>query len=263
MRVLLTGGASGLGAALLRACLARGDRVTVIDRLPRPEPPEAPEPALTWLRHDLGSTDPAAWAAVEAAVLEQGPFDLTLLNAGISATGRFESIPMPDHLQVSRVNLHAPLRLSMALHRGGALARGGRLVFVASLSCFTGYPGAASYAASKDGLAAFARSLRKPLRREGVSVQLLCPGPMDTPHAARHAPLGANPGRRILPERVAQRVLTASPRPFLLLCGPGAHLAATLGRIAPRTMTRIMGRVLFDRLKGPPPQPADTGSERR
>ena len=247
MRVLLTGGSSGLGAALLHACAARGDRVTVIDNA---RAPDILPPSVHWLRQDLGSTDAAAWDAIETALDGQGPFDLAILNAGISATGRFERIPLAQHQQVSRVNLHAPLRLSMLLQQRKALSRGGRLVFVASLSCFTGYPGAASYGASKDGLAAFARSLRGPLRRDGISVQLLCPGPMDTPHASRHAPQGAKPGRRMAPEGVARMVLAASRRRFLLLPGPGARLAALFGRLAPQTMTRIMGRALFDKLKG-------------
>lgn len=246
MRVLLTGGASGLGAALLGACQARGDQVTVIDAAPRTGMAAR---STSWLRHDLGTADPVAWANLETAMLAHGRFDLVVLNAGISATGRFEQIELADHLQVSRINLHAPLRQSMLLRRHGALAPGARLVLVASLSCFTGYPGAASYAASKDGLAAFARSLRRPLQREGIAVQLLCPGPMDTPHAARHAPAGTSAGRRLSPERVAQQVLTASPRRFLLLPGVGAHLGAMLGRMAPQAMTRIMGRVLFSRLK--------------
>ncbi len=250
MRVLLSGGASGLGAALLHACMARGDQVTVIDAVPDPQgAPEGPAGGLAWLCHDLGAADPVAWAQLETALVDRGPFDLVVLNAGISATGRFEHIPLADHRQVSRVNLRAPLQLAMVLQHRKALAPGARLVFVASLSCFTGYPGAASYAASKDGLAAFARSLRRPLRQAGVVVQLLCPGPMDTPHAARHAPKRAGRERRMPPERVAKLVLRASPRRFLLLPGTGAHLAALLGRIAPRTMTRIMGRVLFDKLK--------------
>ncbi len=247
MRVLLTGGSSGLGAALLNACVARGDRVTVIDTA---RCPDAVPPSVHWLRHDLGSADMAGWDAIETALAGQGPFDLTILNAGISATGRFECIPLAQHQQISRVNLHAPLRLCMLLQQRRAFARAGRLVFVASLSCYTGYPGAASYAASKDGLATFARSLRAALRRDGVGVQLLCPGPMDTPHASRHAPQDAKPGRRIAPDRVARLVLGASRRRFLLLPGPGARLAAILGRIAPQGMTRIMGRVLFDKLKG-------------
>ena len=246
MNILLTGAASGLGAALLRVCIARGDSVCVIDL--DACPPDLPS-SVTWLHHDLSATDPEIWDQLSKGLTLSGPFDLAVLSAGISATGRFETISPDAHQQVSRVNLHAPMRLSLLLHQHGGMAGGARLVFVASLSCFTGYPGAASYGASKDGLAAFARSLRKPMRRLGVAVQLLCPGPMDTPHATKYAPKGARADRRIAPELVAQMLLDAPRGRFVLLPGSAAKLAAILGRLAPGLMTRIMGRVLFAKLK--------------
>lgn len=244
MRVLLTGAASGLGAELLRACLARGDHVCSLDRAPCPDWATG----ATWVQVDLGAV--ADWAAMGAELTTQGPFDLVILNAGISATGMFEAIAIDRHQAVSRVNLHAPVQITAQLVQGGAIAQGGRLVFVASLSCFTGYPGAASYAASKDGLAAFAASLRKPLWQDKrIAVQLVCPGPMDTPHATEHAPKGADSSRRMSPAKVAQAILTAPARASAILPGAGAKLAARLGHIAPQTMTRIMGRVLFSKLK--------------
>jgi len=250
MNILLTGAASGLGAALLHACVARGDRVSVIDLDARPA---GLPPTVTWLRHDLSATDPATWGQIALELVQHGPYDLAVLSAGISATGRFETISPDAHQQVSRVNLHAPMQLSLLLHQQGGFTEAARLVFVASLSCFTGYPGAASYGASKDGLAAFARSLRKPMNRAGVAVHLLCPGPMDTPHATKYAPKGARADRRIAPELVAQIVLDAPRGRFVLLPGNAAKLAALLGRIAPALMTRIMGRVLFAKLKDQTP----------
>lgn len=250
MNILLTGAASGLGAALLRTCIGRGDSVCVIDV--GACPPDLP-PSVIWLRHDLSATDAAIWAQISRGLAQHGPYDLVVLSAGISATGRFEAISPDAHQQVSRVNLHAPMQLSLVLHQQGGLSCGARLVFVASLSCFTGYPGAASYGASKDGLAAFARSLRKPMRRMGVAVQLLCPGPMDTPHATKYAPKGARADRRIAPELVAQMLLDAPRGRFVLLPGHAAKLAAMMGRFAPALMTRIMGRVLFAKLKDQAP----------
>jgi short-subunit dehydrogenase len=244
MRVLLTGAASGLGAALLRACMAREDQVCALDRAPCPDGVR-----VDWVQTDLGAvTD---WAALGAELAEKGPFDLVILNAGISATGPFETITLDRHRAVSRVNLHAPLQITAQLVQAGSLAQGGRLVLVASLSCFTGYPGAASYAASKDGLAAFAASICKPVWRDHrIAVQLVCPGPMDTPHATEHAPEGADASRRMSPAKVAQAILTAPARRKVILPGMGAKLAAAAGRIAPQTLTRIMGRVLFAKLKG-------------
>ena len=241
MKVLITGGASGLGAALVAACAARGDDVHVID---------ITSPAgMNWHQHDMGSSDPAEWDKLSTWLAAHGPFDLVVLSAGISATGRFEATALADHQRVTAINLTGPIRLAYLLDGSGFLRPGGRLVFVGSLSCFTGYPGAASYAASKDGLAGFARALRGPMRKSGISVQLVCPGPMDTPHATRYAPEGASAKGRIAPEQVARAILAAPSRRFVLIPGAGPKLAAALGRIAPQTMTRLMGRVLFAKLK--------------
>lgn len=237
MKVLVTGGASGLGAALAQECTARGDLVHVLDVAPGPG---------VFHAHDMASSDTAAWSALADWLAAHGPFDLVVLSAGISATGRFEAIPLSDHHKVTAVNLAGAIRF-VHLLQVNALAPGARLVFVASLSCFTGYPGAASYAASKDGLAGFARSLRKPLRRRGMRVQLACPGPMDTPHATRYAPEGANPKGRLAPERAARAILRA--RGFTIIPGAGPKLAGLAGRLAPQAMTRLMGRVLFAKLK--------------
>ena len=246
MKVLVTGGASGLGAALVVACRQRGDGVSVIDLA------LGPEADFTWFQHDMGSPDPQDWARLGAWLARLGPFDLVVQSAGISATGPFESIAPDRHLGVTGVNLAGPMQLALILQQGGLIAQGGRLVFVASLSCFTGYPGAVSYAASKDGLSAFARSLRKPLRKQGIFVQLICPGPMDTPHATRYAPEGSSGKGRIAPESVACAILRAAPRQFSVVPGAGPKLTALLGRAFPRTMTRIMGRVLFDKLRSGP-----------
>lgn len=237
MKVLITGGASGLGAALASICTGRGDTVHVIDIAPNAQS----------FAHDMGSADPPAWHALAQWLAANGPFDLVILSAGISATGRFEAIPLSDHHAVTSVNLTGPVRLVHLLDTGDHLNAGARLVFVASLSCFTGYPGAASYAASKDGMAGFARSLRGPMRKRGVKVQLACPGPMDTPHASRYAPNGSSAKGRLAPERAAQAILNA--RCFTIIPGTGPKLAAFLGRLAPQTMTRLMGRVLFSKLK--------------
>ncbi|CUX80355.1 MAG: putative short-chain dehydrogenase [Roseibaca calidilacus] len=237
MKVLITGGASGFGAAVASACAARGDIVYVLDRVPGPG---------VFHAHDMASPDLAAWAALADWLAAQGPFDLVVLSAGISATGRFEDIPLQDHHKVTAVNLAGVIRLVQMLEKD-ALAPGARLVFIASLSCFTGYPGAASYAASKDGLAGFARSLRAPMRKRGVRVQLACPGPMDTPHATRYAPEGSSAKGRMSPERAAQAVLRS--RSFVVVPGLGPKLAVLAGRVAPQSMTRLMGRVLFSKLK--------------
>lgn len=243
-RVLITGGSSGLGQALVAQCRAQDQTsVCVLDVAP------PADGSADWVTHDMGTPDNDKWHALCDTLVAKGPFDLVVLNAGINATGRYEQVPVDAHLAVARVNLRGPMRLVHMLLQNNLLAAGGRVVFISSLSVFTGYPGAASYAASKDGLACLARSLRKPLRKAGnIHVQLVCPGPMDTPHATRHAPKDARADRRMDPAKVARMILAQRDRRFLLVPGGGARIAAALGRAFPQTMTRIMGKVLFRKL---------------
>jgi cyclic-di-GMP-binding biofilm dispersal mediator protein len=248
MKVLITGGASGLGAALVAACAARGDAVTVLDIAAAP-----PDAAAMWLCADLA--DPAAVSALAPALAQGGPFDLVVACAGLSATGPFEDQDAAAHPVLIAVNLTAPALVLAHLLQTGGLAPGGRVVLVSSLSYFTGYPGAAVYGGTKDGLVALARALRKPLWRAGrIAIHALAPGPMDTPHAARYAPPGASGKGRIAPEAVAEFILRLRGRALVPVPGAGARMMAGFGRLAPGLATRAMRRIIYDKYprKGAP-----------
>lgn len=240
---LVTGGSAGLGAALVAALLARGYRVTCIDR----HRPAVADERLAFIQLELGEMG-ALGAASEA--LAEKRFDVVILNAGISAVGAFEAIA-PDALQrVIDVNLRAPIELTRLLLSGGALAPGASLVFVASLSNRFGYPGAAVYAATKQGLEAFARSLRPALTQKVICV---LPGPLDTDHARRYAPRGGTERRRMSAEVLAARILASLGRSGTLYASLPQQLAALAGTLLPGLMTGLMRRGLFVRLIGSPP----------
>ena len=236
-RALVTGSAAGLGEALADALLAGGWSVVGIDRAVR-----APADGYEHLRVDLADPDAVDAVLADAA----GPFDLVVLNAGISATGRFERLPAEAHARVLSVNAEAPLTIADGLLAGRALAPGAALVLVASLSVDVGYPGAASYAASKEAIAGYARSLRK--RRGGPVVTVVHPGPIRTEHAARHAPPGASERSRMPAAELARRVLAGAWRGGTLRPGGAARAAGMLARLAPGFAARAMRRALFDRL---------------
>ena len=84
------------------------------------------------------------------AIIAAGPFDLVFLNAGASATGGFETLPAATVERLMVLNAETPMILAANLLRAGAVTGG--VCFVSSLSHYTGYPGAAAYAASKDAL---------------------------------------------------------------------------------------------------------------
>ncbi|MGR3491165.1 MAG: SDR family NAD(P)-dependent oxidoreductase, partial [Shimia sp.] len=179
-RVLITGAAHGLGLALARACLDRGDDVFGVDADPRVL---AAMPRGKGLHVDLTDAD------APAAILESlgGPLDVVIQAAGISGTGPFQELSAAHHARILSVNLTAPMTLATTLLREDALSDRATLCFVGSVSTYTGYPGAVSYAASKDGLASFARSLDAALPR-GMRASCVFPGPLRTDHARRYAP---------------------------------------------------------------------------
>jgi NAD(P)-dependent dehydrogenase (short-subunit alcohol dehydrogenase family) len=241
MRALVTGGSHGLGAALVRRLDADGVEVWIVDRAE----PDA-KGAGHFLRCDLADRD--TLIELTGRLRAAGPFDLVVMSAGINAVGPFESMPLDVVRNLHEVNCVAPILLTRELLAHDLIARGGRLVFVSSLSHFTGYPGASVYAGGKDALVAFARSLRRPLwSRHGIRVQVAAPGPMQTAHAARHAPPGSTGRGRADPDLVARALLRARRR-LVIVPGPTAKLSSLVGRLFPDLATRVMRKIIYDRL---------------
>ena len=241
-RALVTGGHAGLGLAFCRALTEAGYAVTALDRT-------APKSAVPWTHRVCDLRDRAHVDAAVHYLTAGEPFDLVIFNAGVSATGRFEKIPLEVHQRLIAVNVEAPIVLCSELARRGALAKGGHVVFISSLSHMTGYPGAASYAA-KDAIAIYAKSIRRPFRRDlGVHVACAFPGPIRTAQAERHAPKGAKAQSRIAPEEMAQRILAALRwRRKVIVPGTRARIFALTGRLFPKLTARAMRRIVFDRL---------------
>ncbi len=243
-RVLITGGSAGLGRAIAGWFAERGTSVVSVDLLPANEP--APE--LVHIECDLSSRQAVDRAL--PAILAAGPYSFVFLNAGANATGPFEELPPQTIAKLLQLNTEAPILLASVLMREQAI-RGG-ICFVSSLSHFTGYPGAATYAASKDAVAVYAKSVRKPFARAGVSVTLACPGPLRTGHAARHAPQGADASRRMPASEAAEAIIAATQKGRkLAIPGYGPKLFALAGRIAPKFVTRQMRKLILEKLEKP------------
>jgi NAD(P)-dependent dehydrogenase (short-subunit alcohol dehydrogenase family) len=238
---LVTGGAAGLGHALCRQLQAEGWRIVTCD-IVKPDDPD-----WRWIELDLG--DRAALDERIPTILALGPYELVVLNAGISATGRFEHLPVEAMLRVLRVNAETPMVLTSRLESARCLAAGATIVFVSSLSHFTGYPGAAAYSAAKDTLAVYARGICRRMRKNGVHVLTVFPGPIRTPHAERHAPSGAKADRRMPAQQMAKAILEAvGYRRRTLLPGAAAKLTAAFGRVAPAAMTAVMRWLIYRKL---------------
>ncbi|MGH3429900.1 MAG: SDR family oxidoreductase [Mycobacteriales bacterium] len=168
--VLITGGASGLGAALVDAVIAGGGTPYVLDL----EPPRAEVPSR---QVDLVDSA-AAEQAVHALAGRAGQLDALVTTAGIDVPGPLATVSTKQWERVVQVNLlgtAAVVRAALpALRRSG-----GRIVTVASTLGLRGFGDATAYCASKFGVVGFTRALAAELAGE-IDVTLLVPGGMRT-----------------------------------------------------------------------------------
>lgn len=251
--IVISGGADGIGRALALRYAHAGYAVTILDRDRDRAAAVCQEISarggdVAFIYVDLASEHDIAAALHELA--SRPPADVVVHSAGISAVGPFASGDLARQLRVLDINLRAPLLLSAAMLRANQIAPGGALVFIASLSVFTGYPGAAVYAASKDGITAYARSLRVALRRRGINVLTVFPGPTRTAHARRYSPDNRHEQRRMAPESLAEAIYQAvRRRRSTLIPGLANRLAAVLGSFLPALSEFIMRKTIFEKIK--------------
>ncbi|MGI9402034.1 MAG: SDR family NAD(P)-dependent oxidoreductase [Rhizobiaceae bacterium] len=246
MKALVTGAAAGLGKSITNGLADSGYTVIALDR-DEDGLDQITGPSIQGLLCDLSDVNGLESRMDELAGL--GPYSLVILNAGISATGKFENIPAQVHQNLLAVNTVAPMILASGLAARNAYSPAARLVFVSSLACKTGYPGAASYAASKNAIAIYAKSIRKPFRKRGVSIMTVFPGPIRTGHAAYHAPSDSDEKNRMHPDEMAAKIIRATEagkRHYYP--GMAAKLSAMAGSVAPGYTTGLMRKLLYEKL---------------
>jgi NAD(P)-dependent dehydrogenase (short-subunit alcohol dehydrogenase family) len=175
-RVLVTGGASGLGAALARRFVDRGDSVLVTDLCFAASPPPSASsgPVAAELRLDVRSEDDWA-AAVSWVESTWGGLDVLVNNAGVAGGGRIELCSLDEWQWITDINLFGVVRGSRAfvpmLKQQGA----GRIVNVASLAGLVHPPGMGSYNAVKAAVVAFSETAAHELAPYGVGCSVVCP----------------------------------------------------------------------------------------
>ncbi|CAN5682594.1 SDR family oxidoreductase [soil metagenome] len=173
MRVLVTGGASGLGEALVTRFAARGDQVLCCDLAdPSVEPVETT--GVTTRTLDVTSEDD--WAAAVAWVTaEWGGLDLLVNNAGVAGGGRIELCSLEDWQWIFDVNLFGVVRGTRAFVPMLKAQGAGRIVNTASLAGLVHPPGMGSYNAVKAAVVAFSETCAHELAPYGVGVTAVCP----------------------------------------------------------------------------------------
>ena len=220
----VTGGATGIGLAVVRALASRGAAVAFFNRnLARAEA-AAEQLRAGGLACQAFQADVAKTSSVEpafAAALERlGRVDVLINNAGLARDGVFVRMSDEQWDEVLDTNLAGAFRCCRAVARPMMKARYGRIVNVSSVVGLMGNAGQANYAASKAGLLGFTKSLARELATRAITVNAVCPGFIDTdmtsalPEAARADLAARIPlGRLGKPEEVAEVIaFLASPR---------------------------------------------------
>jgi len=219
LAAIVTGGASGIGAEVVRAMLARGARVASIDRTTDGVPPGAVA-TIADIRDDA-----AVRAAVDAAAEAFGGIDVVVNNAGIGAVGTVAENDDEEWLRVLDVNVVGMVRVSRAALPYLRASAHASIVNTCSIAAWLGLPQRALYSASKGAVQALTLAMAADHVRDGIRVNCVNPGTADTPWVARLLSGAADPaaeraalearqptGRLVSPQAVAHAVCyLASP----------------------------------------------------
>ncbi|MCX4615177.1 MULTISPECIES: SDR family NAD(P)-dependent oxidoreductase [Streptomyces] len=219
LTALVTGGASGIGLAVASLLAERGARVAVLDL----DPASLKEP-LRGFTADV-SDDTSVRAAVDAAAAVLGGIDILVNNAGIGAIGSIEDNPDEQWHRVLDVNLLGVVRATRAALPYLRRSAHASVVNLGSIVTTTGLPQRALYSASKGAVLSLTLAMAADHVREGIRVNCVNPGTVDTPWvgrlleaapdpAAERAALSARQpiGRLITAEEVAAAIVyLASP----------------------------------------------------
>jgi short-subunit dehydrogenase len=241
--ILITGGSSGIGAALARVYAGAATHLALwgrdaarLEEVARDCRAANASVETTILDvRDIASTV-AAVEALDARV----PLDIAILNAGLGGTAapdRHAELPQRAH-DIAMVNFASPVVCATVIAERMAARGKGHIVLMGSVAGHFPLPMAPTYAASKAGLALFAEALELRIARHGVSVTLVAPGYIDTPMSrsvTSYKPflMTADAAARIIMSKIAAgRRRVVVPWRFRLITGAS--------RLVPHAVTRSL-----------------------
>jgi NAD(P)-dependent dehydrogenase (short-subunit alcohol dehydrogenase family) len=175
----VTGGASGIGAAIARRLMADGARVAVLDR----DVSDPPEGALA-VQADV-TDDASVRAAVDRVLQEWDRLDVLVNNAGVGAQGTVADNSDEEWLRVLDVNLLGMVRVTRAALPALRRSPSAAIVNTGSIAATAGIPQRAVYSASKGAVHALTRAMAADHLAEGIRVCAVAPGTADTPWIGR------------------------------------------------------------------------------
>jgi NAD(P)-dependent dehydrogenase (short-subunit alcohol dehydrogenase family) len=218
IRALVTGGASGIGLAIADTLADRGAEVALLDK---------DVSAVAGGRHQAFvadvTDDDAVRAAVRAAIDGLGGLDVLINNAGIGAIGGIADNPDNEWMQVLDVNVLGMVRVTRAALPALRASSHAAIVNTCSIAATAGLPARAAYSTSKGAVLSLTLALAAELLPDGIRVNAVNPGTVDTPWVQRLLARAADPAAE-------SRALAArQPHGRLVTAAEVAHAVAYLG----------------------------------
>jgi 2-keto-3-deoxy-L-fuconate dehydrogenase len=179
LRTLVTGGASGIGLATVQQLIAGGSQVAVLD-----VQPVADLPGVHSVQADV-TNDESVRTAVHELLTGMGGLDVLVNNVGIGAQGGVEDNTDDVWASVLDVNVIGMVRVTRAVLPALRASTSGAIVNTCSIAATAGLPQRALYSASKGAVLALTRAMAADLLADGIRVNAVSPGTVDTPWIGR------------------------------------------------------------------------------
>ena len=238
---IVTGAGSGIGAAIAEELAAAGAYVLVQDLRPAPaaavaERIRAAGGAADAVAGDVGHPDDVR-ATVDRLLRSHGRIDVLVNNAGLQHVAPLDTFPLDRWQRLLDVLLTGPFLFTQAVLPPMRRQRWGRIINIASINGKRGEAGKAAYCAAKHGLIGLTRVAALETATDGITVNAICPGAVDTPLIhGQLADVAAIHG--IAPEQALEQIfLTTVPQRRLLEAAEVAGLARYLASESARGIT--------------------------
>jgi len=175
-RTFVSGGAQGIGAAIVGSFAGAGARVVITDIDIAAASELAGQTGAIAVKLDVGDT-----AMLQQIMAQHGPFDIVVNNAGIDQHAFFTDTTPQDWTKLLTVNLVSVLACTHAALPAMQAAGFGRIINITSEAARLGSKGGAVYSAAKGGVIAFTKSIARENARYGITANAIAPGPIRTP----------------------------------------------------------------------------------
>ena len=241
LKALVTGGASGIGRATAELLAARGAQVAVLDL----DPTSVDKPLLAY-RADV-TDDASVRAAVAAAAADLGGLDVLVNNAGLGAQGTVADNDDAEWHRVYDVNVVGMVRVTRAALPHLRQSAHPAIVNTSSIAATAGLPQRALYSATKGAVQALTLAMAADHVREGIRVNCVNPGTVDTPWVGRLLASAADPAaeRAALEARQPTGRLVSADE----VAGAVAYLASPLSGATTGTSLAVDGGMQGLRLR--------------